>query len=540
VVESIRFALPFLPISFAVLVKVSLILGVAFAAAQVLRRAPARLKHLLWLAAIGGSALIFLLALHGPLFHVPARPLPTGPVSSALLPSTSAFATPSRVPPLVASVRPVSSATRGLADAWPLLVALAWAAGVLFGLLRLAAGRLRFSSMVRGATKLPADHYRTLPQELCRLQGLHRPVRILESTRCATPLTRGVLRPVILLPVAIGGWPASRKRSVLLHELRHIARGDSCSLAVAYVIRALLWFVPPLWLACTRLYQEQEKACDAAVIGSGVKPYVYASCLLEATRLCREPELLAGLGFSNRRKRFLEDRIHAVLRAGTTLKRGALVLGLVVALLAAGVAMSAAGMQGGDLRAGASRGTVAEVRAALDSGADSNETEFSTGFTLLMLAARSNRNPDVIRELVRAGARVDEREHYRGTTPLFQAALSNDNPAVVEALLEAGADASGLDYGGSGVMHYAALGNHNPAVVAALARAGAPVDQPDGEGRTPLMVAVSFRNIAVIPALLRAGADGGKVSIIGKTAFELLDPRLKGTEVWTMLDRARR
>jgi hypothetical protein len=130
-------------------------------------------------------------------------------------------------------------------------------------------------------------------------------------------------------------WSATGKRSVLLHELCHVKSGDSFVLAIAYGICSLLWFIPLIWAAYARLYQEQEKACDAAVIASGMKPRVYALCILDATQLCREPALLVGLGFSGRRRRFLKDRIKAILIGGTKMKRGFVLFGITGLLLGA-------------------------------------------------------------------------------------------------------------------------------------------------------------------------------------------------------------
>jgi TonB family protein len=51
----------------------------------------------------------------------------------------------------------------------------------------------------------------------------------------------------------------------------------------------MFWFNPLVWIACTRLRQESERACDDMVIASGVHPTEYASQLVELARtLVRE------------------------------------------------------------------------------------------------------------------------------------------------------------------------------------------------------------------------------------------------------------
>ena len=167
-------------------------------------------------------------------------------------------------------------------------------------------------------------------------------VRVVESSGCVSPLTRGILHPVIFLPPSMRGWSAAARQSVLLHELRHIRRGDSFSLAIAYVMCSFLWFVPPVWAAYSRLYLEQEKACDAAVIESGVGRSDYATCVLNAAQLCREPALLAGLSFSGRRKKILKDRIHAIVDT-TSMKRNVALFGLAALAMGAALLLGAAG-----------------------------------------------------------------------------------------------------------------------------------------------------------------------------------------------------
>ena len=345
----VRFALPFLPILMAVFVRLSILLAVAFGVLLVMKNASARLKHLLWLSAIGGSLLVLVLSLNGPLFRVALRPTPADRLgalavfSSALLPASSTFGLQGGVPPLAAEVWRQTSIGKNWINLWPSVMLFLWIAGTLSGWLRILCGRLQLVSLERESRTDTTDEYERMVRNLSRRVGIRREVRVVESERCATPLTRGIVYPVIFLPPALRGWSVAGKRSVLLHELRHVRRGDACSLTIAYGICSLLWFVPPVWAAYSRLYLEQEKACDAAVIEGGVKRHAYAACILNAAQLCREPALLAGLSFSGRRKKILKDRIQAIVRGGKTMKKGVILFGLAALLLGAAVLVSAAG-----------------------------------------------------------------------------------------------------------------------------------------------------------------------------------------------------
>jgi len=209
-----------------------------------------------------------------------------------------------------------------------------------------AGGRVKLARAGRRGKDGPAREHDRSVRELSRLVGIRREVRVMDLEGATTPFARGVLRPTIVLPPAMRTWSSARMRSVLLHELWHIKRGDSFTLAAAYGICSLLWFVPLIWPAYSRLCMEQEKECDAAVVDHGIRRHSYAACVLDAAQLCREPALRAGLGFSGRRKEFLKDRIQAIIGGGKKMKKGLAIFGLGVIVLAAGVLLSAAGTEG--------------------------------------------------------------------------------------------------------------------------------------------------------------------------------------------------
>ena len=69
------------------------------------------------------------------------------------------------------------------------------------------------------------------------------------------------------------------------------------------------------------------------------------------------------------------------------------------------------------------KGSPEEVRGALAKGVKVTDRD-AHGLTPLMLAARSNPNPEVTTILLAAGASVDDRDPY-GVTPLMFAAGNN-------------------------------------------------------------------------------------------------------------------
>jgi TonB family protein len=167
--------------------------------------------------------------------------------------------------------------------------------------------------MVRQAR--PAAYAQALADRLCRDLAIGRPVRALESSSAAVPMTWGTLRPVVLLPEAAGGWPAARLHAVVLHELVHVQRHDLVAQIAAQAACCLYWFHPMVWLAMRQLRKERETACDDAVLSGGVAAPDYAGQLLELARGMVQWRSLADAP-AMAEKGDLEQRVRAVLDRG--------------------------------------------------------------------------------------------------------------------------------------------------------------------------------------------------------------------------------
>ena len=112
------------------------------------------------------------------------------------------------------------------------------------------------------------------------------------------------------------------------------------------------------------------------------------------------------------------------------------------------------------------RAELSMVLAELDCGAAINERDES-GATVLHLAAKDNKHPEVIRTLIEAGANISavNAAHY---TALHHAAAHNANPGVIRTLLEAGADYRATYTDEYGTPLHIALIYHNVTGVHAL------------------------------------------------------------------------
>jgi TonB family protein len=166
---------------------------------------------------------------------------------------------------------PVDIGTAG----WQMGLAGVWALGTLAMVVRAAGGWF-----VLWRARSRSAHFRREDDAEVRIGNV------------ATPLTCGVLQPLILLPMSALDWDDAWLRTVLLHESTHIHRGDVLAKYVAQAARALLWWNPLAWIIAARLDREQELACDDAVLAAGVSADVYAKVLLDVARECSSPLLL--------------------------------------------------------------------------------------------------------------------------------------------------------------------------------------------------------------------------------------------------------
>ncbi len=124
----------------------------------------------------------------------------------------------------------------------------------------------------------------------CWMRGhpLRRRVRLRRSDRISSPLTYGVLRPVILLPSQTLALDGETLSYVLTHELYHIRCFDAARRWLFAAVLCLHWFNPLAWVFYQLSGRDLEMTCDEAVIRAfgpaSRKPYARALLRLEQAR----------------------------------------------------------------------------------------------------------------------------------------------------------------------------------------------------------------------------------------------------------------
>lgn len=217
-------------------------------------------------------------------------------------------------------------------------------AGVVLGLIRLIGGIIGVRLMVRSSRPLRDGHLREMVDVLTAELHCLQHIEIRECTRLATAATVGWRHPVILISDFWKTWSEGQLRSVLAHEIAHVARGDFSS-TVAAQLGLVLHFYHPLvhWLV-NRLRLEQELAADglAASVVGGSQVYLRAIgelALMQSQEHVSWPAhtFLPTRRTFLRRIEMLRDTKLLADRAPFALRAGSIIVVLAVTLVVAGI-----------------------------------------------------------------------------------------------------------------------------------------------------------------------------------------------------------
>jgi TonB family protein len=263
-------------------IKVSAILAAGFGLAALLRARAAALRHWILAAAIVGAALAPALTAIAPAWHVGTFDRGRPAAGTTAAPAT--ISAPAQSTVGVAMTVAVADAPRADRSDLASAVTRLWAGGAVVCVLPLLAGLARLAWIGYRSRRIVDPAWIEILADVKHESGLSRRIRLLETDRPALVVTWGAAAPKVLVPRDALAWPRERIRVVLRHELAHIRRADWLVQMLAEVVRAVYWFNPLLWIACRRVREESEHACDDAVIGLGVEAPEYASHLLDLAR----------------------------------------------------------------------------------------------------------------------------------------------------------------------------------------------------------------------------------------------------------------
>lgn len=478
------------------LAKATVILSAALVITRFAARSRASARHL-----IVATAFAALLALPVLVASVPAIafevPAPPRPESTARVEGSPSAASP------VAVASPIEPT---LTKAWPAVslgqaLRVTWVAGTIVFLLPVVAALWRLSMIRR--TGLPVAWHRAELARLADARGVSLPVELLEHEAVPGPMTFGISKPVIVLPLDAREWSEAELRCALMHEIEHIQRGDWLMHIVARTVAAFYWFHPLVWSAWRRLCLEAERSCDDAVVMSEERTEYAEQLVTLAQRMSSTP-VQPMLGMANRSD--LSTRVTAVLddrlrrgRAGFTLAAGTVAA-------AAAVVLSVAPVRAIEKPAPA---VVAQDRLSpvMKDKIQERKTpglRKSRALDVALFEAAREGDVEGVKELLGAGANASAKIEGDGS-PLMGAAEAG-RVDILRLLLDAGADPNGVVEGDGSPLIKAAQRGVLEQVQLLLDR-GADVNLAVPGDENPLMGAAEGGHLAIVQLLVAKGAD---------------------------------
>ncbi|MGH9576498.1 MAG: M56 family metallopeptidase, partial [Terriglobales bacterium] len=241
------------------------------AALGILRVRTAAARHLAWTGVLAAMLLLPALTAWGLKLAVPMLP----PAREQLAPETSTLDGAPIRPASQYVASPEAIARRAMPEAgppelkqnwawnWKWIVLVLYVTGFGVMAIRLIVGTIQARAMVRQTTSL---------------DGLR------VSAQCASPVTVGWLRPVVILPEDWRSWPEAKLDAVLAHEREHVRRRDPLVQWLALLNRCIFWFHPLAWWLERKLSDLAEEACDATVLRHGHTAQDYSQYLIDLAR----------------------------------------------------------------------------------------------------------------------------------------------------------------------------------------------------------------------------------------------------------------
>ncbi len=189
------------------------------------------------------------------------------------------------------SFAPEPTASANPLQIWIPIASFVWVAGMCGMVIYMLASYLGIRRKVREAVRLDD--------------------RLWECDHISTPFILGVFRPRIYLP---SGLEAADRGYVLAHENAHLKRWDHIWKPFAFLLLAVYWFQPILWVAYILLCRDIELACDERVLrdcGTEIKKAyanVLINCSVSRKRIMVCPLAFGEVGVKARVKNVLNYR----------------------------------------------------------------------------------------------------------------------------------------------------------------------------------------------------------------------------------------
>ena len=333
-----------------------------------------------------------------------------------------------------------------------IFAAMIWIGGAGLCLLKLIAGGVSIARL-RYKAEPVADNAPNMPAS----------ISLYSHAALSAPLATGVLRPVIILPLAmVRDLTALATQNALAHELAHIRRGDLIVNFAEQIMLCVLWWNPVLHAMRANIAENREMACDDRAVVMMRDANDYAKAIIECAERAisgkqqTRAHALSVTGrpssMTKRITRLLADNYSArqKLRPASAMM-ATMVLALSALLIVAATprvalaqpsseindpTLTDAQFLGQSLVAAIADGDRARAESLVAAGADINTVLEKDGTPLI--AAVNNESLSIASWLIALGVDVDQFALYDETALI--SAVRTGNIDMVRLLIEAGAD----------------------------------------------------------------------------------------------------
>jgi len=128
----------------------------------------------------------------------------------------------------------------------------------------------------------------------------------------SSPVTFGVLRPVVLLPARFPELDPAIQEAILRHELTHVRRRDWLFTVGEEIVRTVFWFHPAIWWVLAEIALAREQEVDRQVVAAIKSRETYVDALLSFASGQPQPDLAPAPPFL--RNRHLKQRVFSLLQ----------------------------------------------------------------------------------------------------------------------------------------------------------------------------------------------------------------------------------
>src|SRR5215203_5912820 len=242
----------------------------------------------------------------------------------AAAPDETHAAAPTSIAQAAPSTAPASPpTTHGVA-------VLAWA--IVAGVLALSYAARRLILVGRIGDRLAVDDPALLAEleRLARDAGLRTLPRLTSTVRISSPIALGI-GEICVPETALIELDPEQQRSMLAHELAHLARRDPVWLAFASLVERVLWFQPLNRIARRRIATSAEYLCDEWAVRRTGSRVALARCLAQVAEWIQASPLGVPVAGMAEERSLLVARVEKLLNGEAPASRSRWALALAAA-----------------------------------------------------------------------------------------------------------------------------------------------------------------------------------------------------------------